>query len=896
MSRSSKSSKMICIIKTYYFKERILNKNRDDSINVFINQINSRIQATDSIESAANAVKSELEILGVEFTDEKLEIFAIALDAVRAANEKKHITHDNSIIKQNEEWYEGPKADDIHWPALKSYLSNIKRWDRDTVTSIDDTSSEVVSLLANPKIKSFQKKGLVVGYVQSGKTANMTAVIAKAVDAGYNLIVILAGTTNKLRAQTQGRIDSDIVERNRHLWIRYTTSEDDGDFNIPPNRAFTVPTGENTQLVVMKKEKSRLEAFRQTIIGRLDDKLGTSPEALEKLKVLIIDDECDQASVNTSDDNSADMTSINSEIRKIIHALPSVSYVGYTATPFANVFIDPHIMNNDKDVDDLLDLYPEDFITALPRSRGYFGAREVFGFDPEDANKETDEEAGLNIIRNIPDEKIELLTPASRDDRESFHPELISELEHAILWFLISCSIRRYRKHVNHHMTMLIHTSQYTAQHANMSNVVRKWILDNKGDLIIPTSAIFLKMEKLFIEETKKRPLTFNDELKLTDLLVSLEEVLNNLEIAIENGESDSRLDYESGPKTYIVIGGTVLARGLTLEGLIVSFFLRTTKQYDTLLQMGRWFGYRNGYEDLPRLWTTTKLTSQFRALSYIEEEIRDDILKYKNENITPLEFAVRVRSIPGMAITAISKMGSASRSYISFEGRHVQTIRYEHKNKEIVNGNWGAASTLINELIDKNEKHSKVKNNQLFSGISIEIIKNFLEQYSICNNHMNLNNKMILDYIERNKSTLDFWNVGVISPESGELSKKELGKLGIINTNNRSQLDPTDKEIADIKALMSKRDILIDYSGEVSIKVNDKWSELKKLRPNLPLLLIYPIDANSKPNTATRTSLDAVDDLIGIGIVFPGDSKLSGSYYSVELDIPEPDEDDVTQ
>lgn len=866
-----------------------MNTSRDARINGFINQISNKISTSDSIDLAADAAREELLSLGLIFTAETLELFDIA---IRQVKEKKYISRDNSLIKQNEEWYEGPKTDDVHWPKLKDYLSGKKRWDTDTVTSIDVTSSEVVSLLANPKTKNFQKKGLVVGYVQSGKTANMTAVIAKAVDAGYNLIVILAGTTNKLRAQTQGRIENDIVDRNRHLWQCYTTSDDLGDYSIPANKAFTLPTDKNIQLVVMKKEKSRLESFRYTITGNDEIKPGTSSEALEKLKVLIIDDECDQASVNAADNSSADMTSINSEIRKILRVLPSVSYVGYTATPFANVFIDPYILNSDDDSDDLIDLYPQDFITALPRSRGYFGTREVFGFDPEDADKETKEEAGLNIIRAIPDHTISLLRPTNREDKDNFQPKLTQELESAILWFLISCAIRKYRKHTSNHMTMLIHTSQYKGQHKNMSEVVGKWIKDNKEKLINPESNIFSKMETLFKSEIENQPLFFSNDIKLNNILNHLEDVLNDLEVVIENSDSINRLNYDSEPKIYIVIGGAVLARGLTLEGLIVSFFLRTSKQYDTLLQMGRWFGYRNGYEDLPRLWTTKNTASKFRALSYIEEEIREDINKYRMENITPSEFAVRVRAIPGMAITSASKMKKAYLTDISYDGKHVQTIHYDHKNIKIIDANWSATDNLITKI---NGKWNGEGNYYLARNISIDIIEEFLNNYHICEQHVVLKKEFLLDYINGSRKDISKWNVGIVSPKSGKELKKEFSGMKNVNSVNRSQIIPNVDDFANIKALMSKSDITIDIDDK-SIASNKNWDELKKYRPNVPLLLIYIIDADSKPgmiNSKNRISLDAAGDLIGIGIVFPEHYKKPGKYYSVKLNVDLPDEDD---
>lgn len=857
-------------------------------IEAFARQIRDKLPTHDTPEQAAQALRRDLAGMGISFSDDMEQWLAAALEQVIASLEDVVILRRNSLVKKRDPWYTGPAMKDVHWPALKGYLSNSKGWKEDAIASIDESSSEVVSLLANPKGESFRHRGLVVGYVQSGKTANMTAVIAKAVDAGYNLIVLLGGVTNKLRAQTQRRIENDIVKRHRPLWQLYTTENDDGDFTYPMNGSFTMPVEGRAQLVVMKKITSRLETFRKTIV---DDKgkPKTPPAILRQLKVLIIDDECDQASVNSSD-NDYDMTRINAEIRKILRALPAVSYVGYTATPFANVFIDPYPFNQNE----LDDLYPEDFITALPRTEGYFGAREVFGFGPENPDApESPEEAGRNMIRNVPTEKLNLLRPARAGDKDTFHPQLTEELEKATLWFLISCAIRRARGQQDKHMTMLVHTSPNIVQHNRMAELIEDWINENRDALVSKFGDLHNKMDQLLQEESSLVPLEYNDAYSLDDLIPHLAKVLEALEFAVENGESLERLDYTQKPKTYIVVGGTVLARGLTLEGLSVSFFLRTSMQYDTLLQMGRWFGYRQGYEDLPRLWTTAELASNFRALARIEEEIREDIGNYQKHNVTPKEFAVRVRAIPGMAITAASKMRHAYRSNISFEGRHVQTIRFDHQSENKVAGNWDAAVAFVNEI--SGERAIEEQNNRkrwLVRDVSLKEIRKFLLAYDISEHHMDLKKDLLLGYIDQASDSLQQWNVGIITPSGENTSAKPLGALGTVNAARRSQLPGNEKGYADIKALMSKSDILIDVDSSGATTSDDKdWSGYKERRPNIPLLLLYVIDGKSKKQSDNRADLDAVGDLIGIGIVFPGTPDQAGDYFSVELDAPVPEQ-----
>ncbi|MBD3756395.1 MAG: endonuclease, partial [Gammaproteobacteria bacterium] len=402
-----------------------------------------------------------------------------------------------------------------------------KGWNPDTIDSLDRASTEVVSLLGNPGNDKFASRGLVVGYVQSGKTANMTAVIAKAVDAGYNMIVVLGGVTNKLRKQTQDRFEQDVL-RHRSLWQLYTTNAADGDFVQPANGGFVMPAEGHAQLIVMKKEGSRLKQLRKTISR-------TPAVVMRELKVLLIDDECDQASVNSAR-GEFDMTRINAEIRHVLAALPAVTYVGYTATPFANVFINPYPYGNDEDLDDL---YPRDFITALERPIGYFGAREVFGSDSAEEGGE-----GLDMIRILREEDPDILRPTSPRDKESFHPEMTRSLEDAILWFLASCAIRRSRGQEGDHMSMLVHSSQFVRQHEYMSELIKNWVEQRKSDLKSGIGEPTKRLREVFETERERTAPAGHDRIPedFDVVLAHLPAVLDALEYPVENGEADEAL------------------------------------------------------------------------------------------------------------------------------------------------------------------------------------------------------------------------------------------------------------------------------------------------------------------------------------------------------------------
>lgn len=835
-----------------------------------------------TLEAARDALASEMEtMLGERLTAPLLSALAEALEIVRKESAAVEILRTNSMYAIRPPWYTGPKVTDRHWPALKGYLVNTKGWLESTVAeTIGDASTEVVSLLGNPEHDQFACRGLVIGYVQSGKTANMTAVIAKAMDAGYNFVIVLAGLTNKLRQQTQRRLEADVVERYRNLWQLLTSADDSGDFRGLANGALFVPAAPSVQLAVVKKNVAPLR--------RLIRAIGNTPPAdLRRLKVLIIDDEADQASVNSAS-NELNMTRINELIRELLHELPAAAYVGYTATPFANVFINPYGKNGKLD-----DLYPEDFITALKRPAGYFGTEQLFGVEPADPSTPLPEEEGLDVVRIVPEEEVILLQPRRRDEKEAFQPMLPASLEKAILYFIAACAARRARGHEDQHMSMLIHTSSFVVMHNKLAGLVEGWLKVNRKALLTPGSEMHAKLERGWTEEADRLPagITKAPTVSFEQLYARVEEILDALKVPIENGVSTDRIDYSGAPKTYIVVGGSVLARGLTLEGLMVSYFLRSSSQYDTLLQMGRWFGYRGGYEDLPRIWMTEALEDSFRALASIEQEIRDDVAQYSERKVSPMEFAVRVRAIPGMAITAPAKMRAAVECDISYSGQHVQTIQFDHKNEATTKKNWEAAATLLSTAQTLGLK-ADAPDRILMRDVPKNLIVQFLRDYRMESSRSDLKTEFLTGYINNGGDELEDWNVGVITSNAGDPSELDLGLLGKVQTVVRSRLVAAGDGPANIKALMSRSDVMHDCP-DIPFSGKSDWSTLKDARQaaigSRPLLLIYPINraSKAKQSSKSREALDACGDQIGIGIVFPGSKTGAGGYYHVDLNPP---------
>lgn len=832
------------------------------------------------LDSAIDTVREELETWMPGLSTQMAEDIAEARIVVAREYENIEILHTHSVIQRRTQWYYGPKPSDFHWPALRKYLLNEKKWEKNDIDVIDQASNEVVSLIEDPRSqekKQFACRGLVVGYVQSGKTANMTAVISKALDAGYDTVIVLAGLTNKLRMQTQSRLYKDLVMRNPMHWQVLTPNEMDRDFRAPPQGGF-LSHSDKAQLAVIKKNVSPLGELKLAIERTL-------PAVLNRLRVLVIDDECDQASVNAAQ-GELDTTAINQNIREILSTIPAVTYIGYTATPFANVLINPYRM----DGQDLDDLYPRDFITALPKSENYFGTEKLFGINPADPEHPSQEEEGLDMIRDVPHEDELALQPESRQNRDSFQPNMTQTLESAILYFLACCSARFARGDSDKHMTMLVHTSAYTIAHERVAALIQGWVDVNRDQLRHRDSELTEQLLDFWNKEQDKLPesITEADKVDSEGILKHLPEVLERLEFPVENGASDDRINYtDDVPRIYIVVGGSILARGLTLEGLMVSYFLRTANQYDTLLQMGRWFGYRPLYEDLPRIWMPEDLKLRFRSLAAVEQEIRDDIEQYRLRDLTPMDIAVRVRAIPGMAITAATKMRAARRSAISYWGTHRQTFRFSHLNLEVQKANWAAGAELVTRAESLGLRDETISDRKIWRGVPKSSIKRFFETYKIEATHADLLPDMLIPFLESGDTRLDVWNLGIIEPGRGAPSDEPLGVVGTVRTVRRARLKDAGP-IADIKALMSRRDLLFDCDD--SVNDDGKWEKLKENRQKylgqVPLLLLYPIDKTSSPDghSEVRVPLDAVHDVLGIGLVLPGSVTEGGNYVSVEL------------
>lgn len=875
-----------------------------------------RIIATDQLEvrAAGERFKAQLAPLTEEFT-ERIDRAVAELEK----EEKRIIEFFPAPVvttgKQGR-WYLGAsESGSPNWDAYRSHLES-KGWGANIIKSIDRASTKITNELLCPNGSMEDRfQGLVLGYVQSGKTASMAATIAKAADSGYRMVIILAGMTNVLRQQTQLRLFEDVVSHNPSLWLEGTTVE--SDFN--PGSAPKLPMAGRGKcsLFVVKKNAAVLRRLKKALNQLSDIERKSLPS-------LIIDDECDQASINTAAYRSS-VTRINGLIRDLCEKLPKVTYVGYTATPYANV------LTAETSVDGSRDLYPSEFIISLDEPEGYFGARRLFG---DDADAEADTE--LPYIRRVPNEDRFSLQPPSRKERDSFAAGLTQSLANACDWFLLSLAARKARGQRQSHCCMLVHTTIYAVCHRQIRRMIeREWLRPNREALKNNDQERIEQLRILWNRETSALSAGMRAELDCPDtpedfeqILGFLHESVESITMTVENSESEfsERLNFNGGnPVHSIVIGGNVLARGLTIEGLVCSYFIRTSSQYDTLMQMGRWFGYRRGYEDLPRIWMTRELENAFRDLVNVEEMIRSEIAAISRKGWTPSDIAVRVPQIAGLSITARNKlvMDNLEQCDISYYGTHEQTIRFPVE-PEFHLSNWQAGAELITDaMADRSISIGKRRDSSLFRDVPYRLILRFLRSYRFERGSL----QGVTDFIEREidngEECMEIWNIGVMGNGKGKpitfgtLKDHPMVTRSKINPRGHSSTgDSLDDEIRReiyIKALMGAQDILIDVDLDAyrawmqSVpnpdfdRTKDSWRSIKRYRDHAlggrPLLLLYPIDRESKPREwiQDRDISDCVrlpllhglrseDDLpvgpLGVGLVFPEATKANARHH----------------
>ncbi len=828
--------------------------------------------------------------------EEQLARIDEAAEKIRELTRRtKQLKHPRALTMSGRaSWYPGPRENDRNWPRLKQ-LIEAENWDADSLRDLDDASTKVVAHLADPHEEGFQRRGLVLGYVQSGKTTNFTAVIAKAADAGYSFFIVLSGIHSGLRQQTQDRLSEQLWNPSRNEWHRLTADE---DFRPTDSVDAMLNAGEQKVLVVIKKNAARLRSLKRWLEE-------AHPENLARCPFLIIDDEADQASVNAARADSSPST-INQLIRQVLATLPRASYIGYTATPFANVLIDPAVPE---------DLYPRDFIIDLPRPRGYVGPETLFGreaLELDEAGYQPDE--GYDLIREVPTDELGDLKPPKPSERDDFAPAVSPSLEMAVRYFLLSTAARRVRGDGNRHATMLVHTSQYTLVHHLLRQAIERTVTRLGERFQAGEEELLASLQALWEQECVRVPAQdFGFEpISWEQVRVEFPAVLTAARVIEDNSRSEDRLNYGDEDQVVIAVGGNTLSRGLTLEGLSVSYFVRSASAYDTLLQMGRWFGYRRGYADLTRIWMTDEMRDWFRHLATVEQEIRHDIDRYEAEHRTPLDLGVRIKSHPKLAITAAAKMQKAVRAQVSYSGRRLQTILFNHRDREWLEANLDAGRTLIRTAAaSARERVDPRRGTVVFRGVDSREVLAFLDAYRFHERARDLDAEAIRAYVERRfeEEELTRFSIGLLAlpEEDPELGSVSLGLEAATPCINRARLPHVDRGYADIKALMSLSDRFLDLDIRPAEIKAMSASEIEHGRDPEPagrgdgsgLLVLYPVSKNSRPQRGGgRRDLEAVEHVLGIGLVFPtsGAESAGVEYKTADLSsVPreEPDEED---
>lgn len=685
-----------------------------------------------------------------------------------------------------EPWLDVVKGDAAYdfyyWDRYRRFLGRTGLSAR-VLATMDDVTDQVLDLLQNPtKEGQWSRRGMVVGHVQSGKTANYTGLICKAADVGYKVIVVIAGIHNNLRNQTQKRLDEGfigfdsarmqsaggvsnqvgvgLVDRRRRPGT-FTTSL--RDFNLVTATGVGLPLVNVSEpvLFVIKKNYRTLKNLLEWLKDYNADLRTSSIDT----PMLLIDDEADNASINVAS-RVDEVSRINGQIRQLLEVFSRNCYVGYTATPFANIFIDPQ--SDDEMYGE--DLFPRDFIVSLDPPDNYFGASKVFdGMIDEDEQRRSH-----RYVRNVEDNRDVLPIVHQKDHAIQSLPR---SLKDAVRTFIIARSIRLSRGHTQRHNSMLVNVSRFVDVQRQVRNEIHVFLSDVRSSIRVngakPKSEALADREisalyDVYMGEYR----AFDNSLNWHDIQANLFESAGPIQVIEVNGRSPSRLDYtghQSGLNV-IAVGGLSLSRGLTLEGLVVSYFLRNSMMYDTLMQMGRWFGYRPGYEDLCRIWMPEQAAGWYTHIAESIEELRDEVRQMRIAGATPREFGLKVRSHPdSLVVTARNKMGSGQPIVVSI-GLANQFVETTSLLRRAGRRNRDAAARFAKRLAERGlalNSGERRNNGHLVRGIPVEDVLGFLREFKNAPSSRLTESRQIIKHItDRAGGELKSWSIFVPAPK----------------------------------------------------------------------------------------------------------------------------------
>lgn len=834
------------------------------------------------------------------------------------------------------------------WNRYKLYMS--ENDPSFPVNDLDDFTDKILDKCVNPKKQgSWDRRGMVVGHVQSGKTSNYVGLINKATDAGYKVIIIIAGTISSLRRQTQERIDSGYIGRNSSAFIRenqnrligvgkyksetdiysltssYYKSGDEGDFSQSVANRLNIPIGKNPVVFVIKKNKSILENLIDWFSKNENIREVDGTPKLFDVPALIIDDEADAASVNASRDIN-DIKTINRLIRTLLNIFNQNTFIGYTATPYANLFISQDyneeqttaVKNKTYKIGE--DLFPRDFIINIKAPTNYIGAAKIFGY--ENANPELTKEP-LDIFREIGDYDPPFFRTINRENKDILPEYLPPSLELAIKSFILTCAIRRVRGHENKHNSMLVHVALLVRWIDRVAYLVNEKTKEYKNAIQSEDETLLNELKELY--ETDFLPTTKNvlDNLDYTDIRIkehSWEEVKKELKNAVlkidvrsvHGTRSTTNLEYHNIEEidynrhenglSVIAVGGSRLSRGITLEGLSISYYIRTTRMYDSLMQMGRWFGYRPGYVDLCRLYTTNQIFEWFNHITMATEEMRNDFDEMTATHQRPKDFRLKVRNHHGLlTITSLNKLYFSQNIEISFSGENPQTYCLL-KTKSAIENNFNALKNLVS-TIGFPTKENRIETGKgkirylFYPNSNIDSICSFIDAFKI--EQPSISNATLSEYIstQSRANKIKEWSICIVSntdekvfinryennPDETRVPKDDVMtydlvfKDEIITLGCSVRNQPKNGRFGEHYTIAKNQiDDLKDRQVDLAIKTNTTSKEIKEQRASEKkgLLLIYALDERGTPNVNNGIPI------VGYSLHFPRiDDEVKVSY-----------------
>jgi hypothetical protein len=758
------------------------------------------------------------------------------------------------------DWLDVPRQKEWrYWQRYREFLEARLPWA--AVAQLHTSTGNVLAHLEDPtRSGSWDRRGLVVGHVQSGKTGHYTGLICKAADAGYKVIIVLAGLHNNLRSQTQARLDEGFlgfetspdkaslrvfgvgeIDRDHSIRPNFATNRSErGDFNTAAARHLGITPEQRPWLFVIKKNKTVLEQLLRWIRDHVADTTENGERRVSKLPLLVIDDEADNASVDTGEqtwdesgrpDEEHRPTAINRAIRRLLRCFTRAAYVGYTATPFANIFIH----ENGATAAEGPDLFPSAFIVNLAAPSNYVGPRRVFGGRTESGGSahlplvnDLDGSRGSDYLSWIP-------TRHKRDHQPHATTEhgMPESLREAIDAFVLVCAARRLRGQSADHCSMLIHVTRFNDVQRHVVAQVDTYVrhLMQRIHRKIDAEAIFTRMEALWSREFSEKGTTIRaaapdiagPDHTWPEVREALADAIAEIQVRTINGQAKEALDYVEHKTTglkVIAVGGDKLSRGLTLEGLSISYFLRASKMYDTLMQMGRWFGYRSGYLDLCRLYTTGELINWFQHITDAADELRAEFDMMADQRATPREYGLKVQAHPSLMITSPLKMRTAKDLYLSFSGQVLETVALR-RDLPAVSKNLTVTKRLIGKLPPTQSEFAVARpggrqdrwTGSRWDEVPAAEVVDFLRNYQSHPDARKVNGPLIADFIEKMgvEGELTHWTVAVVGAGIGAGNANADVGVSVPMIKRHPDISPSDPTRFAIGRLLSPRDEAID-------------------------------------------------------------------------------------